>query len=115
MIDDKIIKKYINKKDTLSKEIKDFLNTLLKLKIDEMNIETKEEIERIDSKFNAILKKEKDKLEKAKKLYLERIVILNKENKENKEKIMNIVLDSFIQNGLKANQLMCKDRVESKK
>jgi hypothetical protein len=115
MIDDKIIKKFINKQDGISKDIKDFLNTLLKLKLDDMNKENKEETDKIDLKYSTLINKEKEKLEKAKVAYADKIALLNKENKENKEKIMNIVLDSFIQNGLKANQLMCKDRVESKK
>jgi hypothetical protein len=115
MIDDNIIKKYINKQDGISKDIKDFLNTLLKLKLDDMNKENKEETDKIDLKYSTLINKEKEKLEKAKVAYADKIALLNKENKENKEKIMNIVLDSFIQNGLKANQLMCKDRVESKK
>lgn len=112
MIDDNIIKKYINKQDGISKDIKDFLNTLLKLKLDDMNKENKEETDKIDLKYSTLINKEKEKLEKAKVAYADKIALLNKENKE---KIMNIVLDSFIQNGLKANQLMCKDRVESKK
>jgi hypothetical protein len=110
MVDEKKIKQYINEQKDVSKEIKDFLNILLRLKLNDINNDVNIEMNKIEIKYNTSLEKEKSKLDLAKKKYNESVSLLTKEREENKSKLITSTLEDFIQNSLKANQLISSEK-----